>query len=321
MICRSFNIHGVTLRLFTNDSLIFQALSGWLGVSGQAAAEGGIACGLWRSLSFPVAIPGRARHILTAFNPDCEHFLYRSCWFIDGGEAFRLVVDFRSETILGWFHPRYILEEPELPDYVARPIFQLLKRRGLYLAHAGAVSLAGKGLLILGEKMAGKSTLAIRLTGAGFGYLADDLCLLRRNFTGFEALYLPRAAHIYPPNVADLPEFRFLQDIPDDGEPKKTVHIPQVYPNCQIDRAHINALLFSQWQPGGGSRVVALSRGEALVALLPQSMERPFPEVYQSQFAFLADLAAQTPCFKFFMGTDKESWPHRITQILSSDPN
>jgi hypothetical protein len=320
MINRGFSIHGVPLRLRTNDSIISQAFSGVLGGGGQDAAEGGIVLGLWRAWSFPVEIPIQARHLLTATNPDCEHFQYRSLWLVDGGAAFRMVVDFDGETILGYFHPRAILAAPLLPDYAARQVFQLLKRRGLYLAHAGAVSLAGKGLLVVGGKMAGKSTLTIRLTGAGFGYLGDDMCLLRRRTSGFEALALPRAAHLYPPNVADLPEFRFLQDIPDGGEPKKTVQISQVYPDRLVNQAPINALVFPRWQPKVKSRVAVLPACEALIALLPQSMERPFPEVYQAQFTFLADLVAQVPCFQFFMGYDKETWPHRITEILSSNP-
>ncbi|HYG25446.1 MAG TPA: hypothetical protein VD906_00910 [Caulobacteraceae bacterium] len=47
--------------------------------------------------------------------------------------------------------------------------------RGAFLAHGALLSRGGKGLLITGDPGAGKTTLTVALTAAGFGYHADDI--------------------------------------------------------------------------------------------------------------------------------------------------
>lgn len=49
---------------------------------------------------------------------------------------------------------------------------------GLFPAHAAAVEINGRGVLLVGESGAGKSTTALACTLAGSGLIGDDLCLI-----------------------------------------------------------------------------------------------------------------------------------------------
>lgn len=52
---------------------------------------------------------------------------------------------------------------------------------GSFVLHAGAVELDGRGVLLVGESQAGKSTAAVGLGREGFGYLSDDVVVLDRH--------------------------------------------------------------------------------------------------------------------------------------------
>ena len=70
---------------------------------------------------------------------------------------------------------------PGVPDLlVALPLLgvvfaALLQRRGLFVLHASAVAVEGRGVALLGDKGAGKSTMAAALVAAGHDLLADDV--------------------------------------------------------------------------------------------------------------------------------------------------
>ena len=51
----------------------------------------------------------------------------------------------------------------------------LLDQRGLMVLHGSAIAVEGKALVFLGEKGAGKSTLALQMQKLGYSLLTDDL--------------------------------------------------------------------------------------------------------------------------------------------------
>ena len=56
------------------------------------------------------------------------------------------------------------------------PVLALaLHRRGLLVLHASAVNVNGRGVVFLGDKLAGKSTTAAAFVAAGHGLLTDDI--------------------------------------------------------------------------------------------------------------------------------------------------
>lgn len=54
----------------------------------------------------------------------------------------------------------------------------VLHQRGLAVFHAGAVAIDGQGVMLVGKKGAGKSSLAAAFHSLGHGFLSDDLAVL-----------------------------------------------------------------------------------------------------------------------------------------------
>ena len=65
-----------------------------------------------------------------------------------------------------------------------------LQSMGVYLIHAGAVSLDDQALLLVGDSGSGKSTTALALVSAGCRYIGDDGCLIRQRSGEVELLPL-----------------------------------------------------------------------------------------------------------------------------------
>ena len=90
---------------------------------------------------------------------------------------------------------------PGVPDsLVALPLLgtvfaALLQRRGLTVFHASAVDMAGRAVVLLGHKGAGKSTTAGALVAAGHTLIADDVVALEFRDPG-PPLVLPAAPQL-----------------------------------------------------------------------------------------------------------------------------
>lgn len=67
-------------------------------------------------------------------------------------------------------------------------VYSLLAKRGARLMHASAVSYRGKAVLLLGEKGAGKTTLASAMLEAGAQFLASDRCWIWRGADSWQVV-------------------------------------------------------------------------------------------------------------------------------------
>jgi hypothetical protein len=119
--------------------------------------------------------------------------------------------------------PYDILEEGDELDRVARApdVLHLVYRRvyrrvleryalaGWVALHAALATIGGRRTLILGDKGAGKTTLATRLLYAGHAVEGDELVLVRNG----QAVAMPRAFHLKPGAEEQIPELagRILQ--------------------------------------------------------------------------------------------------------------
>ncbi|HNS38633.1 MAG TPA: hypothetical protein PKJ56_00130 [Promineifilum sp.] len=71
-----------------------------------------------------------------------------------------------------------------------------------FLIHAGAVSRAGMGVLLVGDAFYGKSTLTLELTQRGYGFLTDDMVAINR--TDGRVYPSPRSPNIRPSSADHL---------------------------------------------------------------------------------------------------------------------
>jgi hypothetical protein len=81
-----------------------------------------------------------------------------------------------------------------------------LRPHGLFHLHAAALRApSGRGLLVVGDSGAGKTTLAVALVRRGFGWLGDDTCFLAARTDGPAVLAFPRPFHVAERTSAAFP--------------------------------------------------------------------------------------------------------------------
>lgn len=312
---QTFNLGGKRVRLVTNSRAILEGIEEWFSpfLSGETETMVDFCLFAVDEGAFPLIIPEGAQHFRSEFAS--EHFLYKQFWLIDFHGRGRMAVDLPRELALGFVRARYLQETPWLLEVLAQPLFELLRRKELYRAHSGVVSLKGNGFLIGGESQSGKTTLVLHLVGEGFEFLCDDHCFLGKTASGFEAFPFREQVRVYPGNVVHIPQFQFLQSDRHDGKSKRSFDIREIYPDSIVDRAELKVIIFPHWSSDGGSRLEAISPGEAMVELLPLTLEFIFPDTARAHFKFAGDLVEQIPCFRLHLGNDTGKW-HRLVKGL-----
>ena len=128
------------------------------------------------------------------------------------------------------------LDQPWQPFVANIAVNRLLRlQRSMLFFHAGAVSVAGKGVLITGVKASGKTTTCLTLASRGHGFLGDEIGALRmRDSTllpirravairhGVRAREVERQLAVVPHEVEIFP----------DGEERTRVVVAQLFPQA-----------------------------------------------------------------------------------------
>ncbi len=123
----------------------------------------------WRLRCRPAAIARRLAPLHRASPPPGQQALTLDITAIPGGI-----------TVAGPTAAATCARDDELLPLVKTVLLQELLRQPAVALHAAALSRDGRCLLLAGAPGAGKSTLCAALLHAGYGYVADDVLLLRQ---------------------------------------------------------------------------------------------------------------------------------------------
>jgi hypothetical protein len=198
-------------------------------------------------------------------------------------------------------------------------LLKLLLSRGFYTLHAASVlNPAGRGLLISGASGRGKSTLAIGLIRHGWGYLSDDVVLLRLQPHGVEAsagrkrFYVEAAA---APAYAGLPLGEERTDVV--GRCKRQVYIEEAYPEQYVPSCLPRVLLFACLVAQAHSTLHPVGQVSALKYLLAQSGRQFFDRGTMAQhLEVLRRLLQQTVAYELHAGLDLYHRPLTLVHLL-----
>ncbi len=191
----------------------------------------------------------------------------------------------------------------------------LLSGRGLYGVHAAGVSWNDHGFLLAGSSGSGKTTLTCALARSGWQYLSDDAVLLRRGFSGVEALAFGRPFHC----ASAL--FRFFPELARCAEPhahgKHLVDVSSVYPGRARRGFRPEAILFPEITSAPTSRLIPLDRTATLLRMLGEGAGLLHKRDYMAaQMEVLGDLARAARGFRLLHGADVHTNPSRVSALL-----
>jgi hypothetical protein len=192
-------------------------------------------------------------------------------------------------------------------------LLEVLKRRGRFAVHAGAVARHGRVILFCGPSGSGKTTVTLMCARAGFAFLGDDLAILEESVPGrLEVRAFKDEIGVTDGAATFLPELATAPDSALTPWRKRSIAVADVPGIETTDRGWPAALVFpairTQREPG----LTAISPDDALVRLVPNVI-RTEAGATQRHLDVLAQLARSIPAYRLDLGD-----PRAAPALLSS---
>jgi hypothetical protein len=190
--------------------------------------------------------PGLLRISVLPHMPDGADFLrrlvperrYLECPEIAPGWQMLALPETPDEPVFA-FGPSGILVSRDHPWQYAMALYAISSairlQPDVYVLHAASVGISGRGVLLSGDKGAGKTTLSLCFAGRSHAFLGDEWAAIS-SVTG-ELLPMRRAASIRPgPHSAGLDEYLRLHscdsEILPDGTQRVRTRVGAVFPRA-----------------------------------------------------------------------------------------
>jgi hypothetical protein len=229
-----------------------------------------------------------------------------------------VTVDLAAETIAGDLLPEALNHYGAFDDILIIVLGPLLRRRGFYSLHAFAASREGLAVLLVGDIGAGKTTTGLSLLEAGWKLISNDSPLLRQEGGKVLACAYPGLLAAHDDTLARFAALQRFQGDPGAPAAKRVFAAHEAFGGAiWQQQARVRLLLFPQIEPGlAASRAEPLAAPEALLALLPNSIERWDRDYISPYLAILRILVRQAPAYRLRLAPDVRALPGLVTQLL-----
>jgi hypothetical protein len=244
------------------------------------------------------------------------------------GRAYHLDIE-GSRVLIGdspeggvevWVVPGAEVGSPALAQTVFNAFSGAMRRCGLFELHsAGVVEPDGHtGALLAGVSGSGKSTLTMQLAAAGWGYLSDDVLLLRECDGQIEARPLRRVFAATEQTVAAAGLHDGAAGVLTPTNSKLRFAPQAFFPGGHVESSIPRVIFFPSVTREPVSRVAELPQPEALARLLRMCpwacYDRPASAAY---LRALALLSKQCRAFEVRAGRDLLDSPARAAALLA----
>ncbi len=319
----SYTFHGLSIAIFTNHPAVLTALQARLRQFTSNKNE-------TPDLVFEFCcIPDRESHLVEkpvgqtrpVYEPPLGEVVYApdlDSLYIDYADRVRVwCIPEKGYTCLSilasevqnlWLlsHPLFTL-----------PFIEILKRRGFYSIHAAGLCIDGRGILFAGPSGVGKSTLALALLRAGFGFLGDDMLFLRLNREGLRVLAFPDEIDCTDETADLFPELHSLLSLSKTpGWPKRQIWAEEIYKVDAVWECLPAVIVFPRVANTTRSILIPIDQDEALLELAPNVL---LTECRSSQAHLdaLAQLVRESVCYRLETGDDFDSLPELLRDVIA----
>lgn len=235
---------------------------------------------------------------------------------LDLGEKGIIRISLSAGSAEAYFPDPSAVHADALGSLIMFTLAELLKTVEIYMIHAGSVSLEGRGVLIPGTQGRGKSTLCLTLVEGGFGFLTDDVSLLRTVGESVEFLEFPERVSVSENTIALIPHLQTMSEKMEVGLLKRHFNIDDVYPGARTARADTGLILFPEVSGLKQSRLESLPPTRAMENLMPQAISVLDVDTAREQFALLSKLVSESDCYKIYLGKDLVEIPKLVADAL-----
>jgi len=248
---------------------------------------------------------------LSAYRPDEGQILLS----LPDGSQIRLAPEQPAATIRT---TAAVLRAGRLEDLTTIALAPLLRRQGYYMVHAFAAARAGGALLLVGGSGRGKTSTGLNLVTHGWRYLGNDVTLLQAREGRVYALPSPGGVNVSRDSVTLLPQLASLvrdhAPHPADGK----YHLPAtVVTGGTAGPLPVQIICFPEVQDTATSRLLPLSRAEALAYLMIDSVDHWDREALAGHINLLQQVTEQARCHRLILGRDVGALPALLGSALA----
>ena len=225
------------------------------------------------------------------------------------------------------------LEMPERyqPSFLRRYVFLLalghvMARFGFEPFHAAAISAPWdnhQGGLLVGASGSGKTTLSIGCAIAGCGFLGDDLVMLRAQppDNHIIACAITHEVAVRSNSLQLWDSLAFLTRYPADLRDKRYCSINAIRAGSARLQTPIRLLLFPILTNDTRSRVIPMSKAQALQALIEQAISKRYQHHHtpETLFAFLSQLAQQAASYQIAISRGANDGPAIVKSLFTGE--
>lgn len=209
-----------------------------------------------------------------------------------------------------------------LEDMLIIGLAPLLRRRGLFTIHAFAAAQQDRAVLLVGGMGAGKTTTGISLLRAGWSLLSNDSPLLCLEDDRLLVAAYPGLLSAHDDSLAWFPELASVLDGPaarhEHTRLKRLFAAEEIYPDVWAASAEPAAVCFPEVVPGlEQSYLEPVSSRQALVTIMPQSIENWDPALVGSHLDILGRLVETAPAYRLCLAPDVAALPALLGGLVS----
>ena len=213
------------------------------------------------------------------------------------------------------------------PHFLRRYVFlialgQMMSHFGFVPLHAAAVTAPQHdevGALILGASGSGKTTLSIGCACEGFGFLADDLVLLRQGERSLYVHSITQEVSLRSNSLGLWDALAFLRAYPADARDKRYCSIEDIRAGAARRQAPVRLVIFPSLSDDSTSQVIPLSKAAVLQELIELGISTVHHPQYsmKSMFALLSQLAEQAAGYRLILARGASDGPQLARSLLA----
>lgn len=195
-----------------------------------------------------------------------------------------------------------------------RTIFSwVLSEKNLFLIHAGGVGLENGGLILPGKSGCGKSSTSSICANNNLLMAGDDTVVISNDSEPMVySLYC--VARIFPEDFKYYPKFTSSFALRSDI--KKGINFAKTDQNLLIKKFPLKAIVFPEKTKNTHQKYFPISKIEALRRMTASSFYIFPRKNNQFEFNAFSQILDKVPCFVLELGSDRNSIPSTIEEIL-----
>jgi len=212
---------------------------------------------------------------------------------------------------------RELLRSGRLEDILFTGLAPFLRRRGYFLVHAFAAVRSSQSLLLIGPSNSGKTTAGLSLTCGGWGYLANDVVLLKLINGKVSALPTPGAVGISALTIKLIPGLDTMEGKISTGETIGKTYFPALeLVSSWAAPAPVSTICFPKIDRHQVQHLKRISKAVTLAKLMESSADRWDQAMLEDHVNLLQCLIEQADGYELLIGDQVASWSESLSEII-----